>query len=241
MKDRIIALWKMIEQKYRGFSREKIGRIGWYAGLALLLVVISAASGSWRKHLAIRYDRYAGQSPQTISAGADDGGSREAVSQYDPKPLEALTALPQPSATPEPMTFEWPIPGEIIGPYSPDELIWSETLDQWQTHPALDLAAEAGEAVCACAAGVVTEAWEDALWGKVIRIEHDQGYVSTYANLNTLKQVSVGEAVREGQAISTVGDSAICESEMPGHIHFSLEKDGEPVDFEAFMRSLGES
>ena len=78
--------------------------------------------------------------------------------------------------------------------------MWSETLGQWQTHPAIDIAAEAGEAVCACAEGVVSDAWEDALWGKVIQIEHPEGYVSTYANLSTLKLVKVGDAVTAGRS-----------------------------------------
>ena len=84
--------------------------------------------------------------------------------------------------------------GEIVAEYSPDAPVWSETLGQWQTHPALDIAGSPGEAVYACRDGVVSEAWKDRLWGNVILVEHDDGYQSTYAGLNTLNMVAIGDA-----------------------------------------------
>ena len=39
---------------------------------------------------------------------------------------------------------------EILAEYAPDAPVWSETLGQWQTHPALDIAGSPGEAVYAC-------------------------------------------------------------------------------------------
>ena len=234
MKEKIIALVANAKRVCRGFSREKLRTIGWYAGLFVMLAALGLASAGWRRRLAVRYDRNAVEN--TVESEL-----QQAASMYTPEPLDALTSLPQPTATPEPLRFEWPVSGEVVGEYAPDELQWSQTLGQWQAHPALDLAAEAGEAVCACAAGVVTDAWEDALWGKVIRIEHAEGYVSTYANLDTLKLVKAGDEVSIGQAISTVGDSAICESEMPRHLHFELYRDGQPADFEALMKTQDNS
>ena len=55
--------------------------------------------------------------------------------------------------------------------YAPDAPVWSETLGQWQTHPALDIAGSPGEAVYACREGVVSEAWSDRLWGNVVVID----------------------------------------------------------------------
>lgn len=212
-------------------KKRNIRRLSWYAGLALLLTALGMASYGFRNRAAVRYERRetAPEAPIAAMAGATAS------------PSEWLTALPTPAPapTPEPLVFCWPVTGEIVGSYAPDALVWSETLSQWENHPALDIAAATGEAVSACAAGVVSDAWDDPLWGKTIEIEHAGGYVSTYANLSTLALVNVGDAVSAGQTISAVGHTALCEAEMSGHLHFALSKDGETVDFEKIVRQIG--
>ncbi|MBR1820842.1 MAG: M23 family metallopeptidase, partial [Clostridia bacterium] len=126
--------------------------------------------------------------------------------------------------------------GEIVGAYSPELPVWSGTLSQWQTHPALDIAGTPGEAVYACRDGVVSDAWHDRLWGNVIVIDHADGYQSTYAGLNTLNLAEVGQAVAAGDVISAVGPSLPCEADQPAHIHFQLTWNGEPADFEALVK-----
>jgi murein DD-endopeptidase MepM/ murein hydrolase activator NlpD len=81
----------------------------------------------------------------------------------------------------------------------------------------------------------VSEAWKDRLWGNVILVEHDDGYQSTYAGLNTLNMVAEGDAVGMGQVIGSVGQSASCEAERGWHLHFELTRDGEPVDFKTLV------
>ena len=179
---------------------------------ALLLALLGLGSYAWRMR---------GKSRQETPA----------------PPLQAAMAVgiptlaPTPAATPEPVRWAWPLEGEILAEYAPDKPVWSETLGQWQTHPALDIAGSPGEAVYACRDGVVSEVWNDRLWGNVIVIEHDDGYRSTCAGLNTLNMVEEGDAVGMGQVIGSVGQSADCEAERGWHIHFELTKDGVPVDF----------
>ena len=71
---------------------------------------------------------------------------------------------PAPTATPEPAlasslnvgaeeeeeetAFLPPLDGEVVGEYRPDALVWSDTLQLWQTHAALDIAAPLGTASC---------------------------------------------------------------------------------------------
>ena len=194
----------------RGLNRETMSKAGYYAALAALLVILGCASHAYRARRT------------------------EAAQVPEPRvPVLAArsTAIPTPRPTPEPEIWQWPLEGEIIGEYAPDAPVWSRTLSQWQTHPALDIAALPGEAVCACADGTVVDAWQDALWGNVIVIGHEDGYESTYANLNTLNLVGVGDVGSRGEVISSVGSSAACEGSMPWHLHFALTKDGAPVDF----------
>ena len=201
-------------------------RLAWYAALALVLTALGLMSHGWRARSQTRREGEALQSESSLAAMA--GAASE--------PVDALTNLPTPAPTPEPLSFQWPVPGEVIGEYAPEALTWSDTMGQWQTHPAIDIAAGAGESVCACAEGVVLDAWKDPLWGMVIQIDHGEGYVSTYANLSTLKLVKPGDAVEAGQTISAVGSSAACEAGLPWHLHFCLERDGKSVDFEKIVR-----
>ena len=145
--------------------------------------------------------------------------------------MRVPTSAPAPAPTPEPVRWVWPLEGEVVAGYSPEAPVWSETLGQWQTHPGQDIAGSPGEAVYACRDGVVTEVWNDRLWGNVIVIGHDDGYRSTYAGLNTLELVKEGDAVQAGQVIGSVGQSAACEAELGWHLHFELTKDGRPADF----------
>ncbi|MGX8705229.1 MAG: peptidoglycan DD-metalloendopeptidase family protein [bacterium] len=200
-----------------------VGKVCWYAGLAALLVVLGLASYNWRNR---------------ASAWIDPGNTpRAAMAVHTPDPVSAWVTeiAPSPEPTSEPVRFVWPVEGDIIGKYAEDSMLYNADLGQWQTHPAIDIAAAVGEAVLACADGTVADAWEDRLWGNVIQITHRDGYVSTYANLSTLRLVSIGEDVTAGQTIAAVGRTAICEASLAGHLHFALEKSGKFVNFEIIM------
>lgn len=198
--------------------REKRRRLGYYTGLALLLTLLGVGSHAWRT-------RGASDAPESGEA------PRAAALARIPTLAPAPFLEPMPPATPEPVRWVWPLEGEILSGYSPDAPVWSQTLAQWQTHAALDIAGSPGEAVYACRDGTVAEKWSDRLWGNVIVIEHDEGYRSTYAGLNTLEMVNEGDSVEAGQVIGSVGQSAVCEAELGWHLHFELARAGESVDF----------
>ena len=215
-------MWKKWYEAVRVWlTHERLRKMGWYGALALLLILLGAGSHAYRSR-RIAPEIEVPQAAMVVGT---------------PRPMEALFALPTPSLepNPEPVSFSWPLEGEIIGEYAPEELIWSETLGQWQTYPGIDIAAAAGEAVTACADGTVSAAWDDPLWGCVIEIEHCEGYVSTYADLSTLNMVKAGDEVAAGQVIGAVGDTADCESDMPWHLHFALKQNGAPVDFQKLV------
>lgn len=215
--ERIVAGLRNLAAKLRGIrlSRQAWGRIGWYAALALLLALLGGGSYAYRNR-----------------------GRTEAKAPVEPPAAISAQApifQPTPEPTPEPILWQWPLEGEIVGTYSPEEPVWSSTMQQWQTHAALDIAGSPGEAVYACREGTVLDAWSDRLWGNVIVLDHGDGYQSTYAGLNTLNMVAVGGAVAAGQVIGSVGQSAACEAEEGWHLHFELTLDGAPVDFAALM------
>lgn len=195
---------------YAWARRALNGRLGFYAALALLLTLLGLASHAYRERSAERARADAVDAPKPVAA------MRQSESASEPE-----------ADAPK---WVWPLEGEIIGAYSPGEPVWSDTLGQWQNHPALDIAGTPGEAVFACADGTVSDAWSDRLWGNVIVIAHEDGYASTYAGVNTLKLVSPGDAVAAGDVISAVGAGAESEADLPAHLHFELKRDGESVD-----------
>ena len=192
------------------FFKAHSGSIGYYAAAAALLALLGTASHAYRL------------APVEADAGREDAPMAAVLLQQD---------QPVPTATPEPVRWVWPLEGEIIGEYAEEEPVWSQTLAQWQTHAALDIAGSPGEVVTACGDGTVKDAWNDRLWGNTIVIEHSNGWQSVYAGLNTLRLVAQGDEVTAGQVISSVGNSSACESEMPWHLHFEMISEGEPVDF----------
>ena len=147
----------------------------------------------------------------------------------------------QPDATqptkpaPKPSKRERPVAGEIIAPYSMEALSYNETTRDWRVHDGVDIAAEAGTQVVAAAAGTVYAVYADERMGMTVVINHDGGYVTEYASLAENVAVAPGDPVTAGQAIGCVGDTALLESAIGDHIHFSVSCSGQAVDPEKFL------
>lgn len=84
-----------------------------------------------------------------------------------------------------------------------------------------------GDVVVASAAGRVTrvENLGNVSYGRWIEIDHGNGYRTRYAHLRT-QDVRVGQQVRQGQRIGTVGDTG--GSSGP-HLHFELRRNGTAI------------
>ncbi len=126
--------------------------------------------------------------------------------------------------------FIRPVSGEIIKDFSRDNLIYSNTLEEWTTHLGIDFKAEKTSIVKASADGVVKSIKNDPRYGLTVLIEHENGFVSMYANLLSTEFISVGETVKQGQTIATVGNTAVFEIADETHLHFAIFKDGLEVD-----------
>jgi|HubBroStandDraft_1064217.scaffolds.fasta_scaffold02888_5 hypothetical protein len=93
-------------------------------------------------------------------------------------------------------------------------------------HKGVDFAGAAGSKVMAVAAGVVTWAGERSGFGKLVEINHGDGYVTRYAH-NERTLVSVGETVKRGEAVALMGSTG--RSTGP-HVHFEVVHNGRQVD-----------
>ncbi len=149
-----------------------------------------------------------------------------------PSPAVTTTPVPSPSPSPSPATlvFTWPVNGTIISDYSVEALAYDITMGDWRTHSGLDIGASAGTEVLATAAGTVTAVYEDDLLGTTVVIDHGGNLVSIYSNLSAVPAVKVGEKVSTGTIIGTVGKTAIAESGLAPHLHFSIYRADEAVN-----------
>lgn len=134
------------------------------------------------------------------------------------------------------LVFAYPVEGEILRDYSMDELIYSETLDEWTVHQGLDIKAERTTVVKAAEAGTVVAIKNDPRYGLTVIIEHEDGYKTIYSNLLTTEFVVEDEKVEKGQSIGTVGNSAVFEIADEPHLHFEMIKDGEYVDPKLYLK-----
>ena len=134
--------------------------------------------------------------------------------------------------------FESPIESaEILKEFASDNLVYSETLKEWITHPGIDIKADKATIVKAAEDGVVKAIKNDPRYGLTVIIEHNENYQTLYANLLTSEFVSEGEKVKKGQTIGTIGDTAVYEIVDDPHLHFELIKHGvnqNPVDYIKF-------
>ncbi|HEV2229544.1 MAG TPA: M23 family metallopeptidase [Steroidobacteraceae bacterium] len=98
-------------------------------------------------------------------------------------------------------------------------------------HKGVDFAGNLGSDVVAVAAGVVTWAGERSGYGKLIEINHGDGYSTRYAH-NERTLVAVGQTVKRGEAIALMGSTG--HSTGP-HVHFEVLHNGRQVDPLSFI------
>ena len=155
--------------------------------------------------------------------------------QTTPAPTETT---PVPTQK-QPLKTMSPVAGNTIFGYSMEALSYNQTTRDWRTHNGVDLAAEAGAEVCAAADGEVATVYEDDAMGTTVVIRHADGYTTRYASLAENPLVKPGDTVTMGQTIGYASDSAIVESTLGAHVHFSVTCHDEPMDPAQFL-TLGE-
>lgn len=130
----------------------------------------------------------------------------------------------------EPLSFSYPVSGEIGLNHSPDNLIYSKTLEEWTTHTGIDIQSKRGTPVLASEEGIVESITETASKGIEIILSHKDGYKTIYSNLSTKEMVKLGQKVEKGRVISGIGNTAAFEYYEPDHLHFEVYKNNKPIN-----------
>lgn len=134
------------------------------------------------------------------------------------------------------LSFEMPVEGEIVKNFAKDNLVYSETLQEWITHMGIDIKAEKTTVVKASEEGTVKSIKNDPRYGLTVVIEHEDGFKTVYSNLLTAEFVSEGEKLEKGQTVGTVGTTATFEVADEPHLHFEILRDNEQIDPSIYLK-----
>ena len=159
----------------------------------------------------------------------------EDVAVIATQPQTKPTTAPTETTEKKPLKTMSPVDGEIISGYSMEALSYNQTTRDWRVHNGIDLAAEEGAEVCAAADGEVYTTFEDDILGYTVVIRHSDGYTSCYSSLDENIAVQPGDQVTMGQTIGYAGSTAIVETTLGSHVHFSVTQNDQPVDPSAFL------
>lgn len=152
-----------------------------------------------------------GGTVQLIDAVLDNGDAL--FVRAGPRRVPTRFYMPFPEFDSHALDFAWPVDGRVISPFGKRRGGW---------HAGMDIRAEMGTPILAAAPGVVISSGQERAYGRIIRIEHDNGFVTVYAhNLENL--VEVGDHVTGGTIIATVGRTG--RTSTP-HLHFEVRHEG---------------
>ena len=220
----------MSKKKFGSGMRGK----GYYIALVLCAVAVGVAGFLYYRNAANRQNALQDPAANAGQMQVDPNDDVEAVA---PQPQGGGQSAEQPHTGDgkKPPVVKEPLAGETISPYSMDMLTYNQTTRDWRVHDGVDISAAAGTTVSAAAAGTVYTVYEDEEMGMTVVIRHDGGYTTKYASLAETVSVKAGDKVTAGQAIGTVGNTALMESAVGDHLHFSVSCNGELVDPAKFL------
>ena len=126
-------------------------------------------------------------------------------------------------------SYRWPVVGKINSPFG------------WRRHPVtrrrdfhtgLDIKAPRGRGIAASKAGKVAYSGWMGGYGRVLVVDHGDGFSSLYAHCSSL-MVGQGQRVSQGQTVATVGTSG--RTTGP-HLHFEVRRGQTPVNPLSLLR-----
>nr|WP_256521906.1 M23 family metallopeptidase [Halobacillus sp. A5] len=110
--------------------------------------------------------------------------------------------------------FEWP---------AVDGSITSKQGERWGSfHKGIDIAGVKDRTIKAADNGEVVEAGNSGAYGNKVVVDHNNGYETTYAHLESI-DVEVGDTVEKG---SSLGDMGSTGRSTGVHLHFEIHKNG---------------
>ncbi len=117
----------------------------------------------------------------------------------------------------------FPVEGKIIGKFGFKKDPKYGTITK---NNGIDISAPYGEPVKVISDGKVVFAENFLGYGKMVIVDHGNGYISLYAHLSIIS-VEVGDDLKQGDVLGLVGDTG---SLGEPQLHFEIRRNGQPVD-----------
>lgn len=130
--------------------------------------------------------------------------------------------------------IKWPVKGNIIMDYSPENTIYFATLDQYRCNPSIFIQAATGTEVVSCANGIVTAIESDEEYGTTITMDMGDGYQAVYGQLENVR-VKKDAVVSAGDVIANIASPSKYFGVEGSHLYFQLLKDGKTVNPRAYL------
>lgn len=213
------------------------GRSG--KGYYIALVLCAAAIGITSYVTRPSKDKQPDTPPLLQTESAETASSQqtqalEALATEAPEESPVPSSAPQ-QTQPEKLRTAPPLSGSVTTLYAMDSLSYNETTRDWRVHNGVDYPGELGDPVSAAADGTVISVREDDSLGTTVVLRHTGGYETTYQNLEETVPVQLGDKVVLGQTIGSVGATALTESAIGPHVHFSVAYQDMPMDPADFL------
>ena len=216
------------KQTGRGFAGK-----GYYIALILCATAIGISGYLYYRNVNDTPSTQVDATTPTVLAGVTE---REDIPAIATEPSNTGATLPSTENT-VPKVFKTmaPLEGETVAEYAMDCLSSNQTTRDWRVHNGVDIAAAEGTPVMAAADGTVYTVYDDETMGTTVVIRHEDGYTTKYSCLAQEVMVAAGDTVSMGQQIGCVGTTALLESALEPHVHFSVTCDNEVVDPAEFL------
>ena len=230
---------------------------GFYIALVSLVVIVGFSV--YARHLQssldkdiVSFDETAWQEAVSesgieivdIDETSDKSGKKEKTEKSQDKPVKTQPENQQKAQEKSVQTMaesvpvfamEMPCNGKVIAACSLEELVYCAAMEDWRTHNGMDIAAAVGDPVMAAEAGKISRVYEDDFLGVVVEVEHKDGIVSRYGNLQSVDFISAGTEVGKGDIIGGVGTPGALEAGAEPHLHFEVQCNGEYKNPQEYM------
>jgi murein DD-endopeptidase MepM/ murein hydrolase activator NlpD len=163
--------------------------------------------------------------------------ARTAVLKPVPNIKKVTTGnLTAPVSNPGNAQFAKPVANGLLArAYSKDlsSIQW-KTTGSYRTNLGIDIKAKIGEPVVAVMDGIVKEVGNDIAGqkGKMVVIDHQNGLITKYSNLDEKILVKAGDKVTKKQKIATVGNTSLnsFKEDYGSHLHFEVLQSNKSID-----------
>ena len=207
---------------------------GYYIALILCAAVIGITS-----YVVSRNNHADSPVQEALEASAPLSEDVQVLATRPRTPAPTADSGENQAPQPKTLTTASPVAGQEVFGYAMEALSYNQTTRDWRTHNGVDIAAQEGTEVMAAADGQVYTTYEDETLGYTVVIRHEGGYTTHYSSLSQDLQVQSGDTVKLGDVIGTVGSTALVETALGPHVHFSVTHQDVPMDPADFL-ALGE-